>query len=100
MRFLWLGLYWLILVSFGLIVTLFVFAIPYSIVNYVQGGLPEVKSWLIHIRTEGNLEQMMKGQDYWTWQRLLIPYACYLAAGIILWLFIRSLRTKLYPNKN
>jgi hypothetical protein len=46
-------LYWIVTIPYTLIIAFFAIGTPYCAVAFVQGGLPRVKSWLIHIQIEG-----------------------------------------------
>jgi hypothetical protein len=88
------ALYWIFTVPYVLILTVFAIAIPYATIDFIRGGLPEVKRWQIHLRVEGMPTEWSHGPGYWTWSRILIPYLCYFAAGIALWAIRRFLRSK------
>jgi hypothetical protein len=84
-------LYWVVTIPYALIIALFAIAIPYCVVAFIQGGLPRVKSRLIHIQIEGTM-YWNKADDYWTWAHALRPILIYTACGIALWAVRRRLR--------
>ena len=93
MRFVLRVLYWIVTIPYALIIAFFALGTPYCAVAFIQGGLPRVKSWLIHIQIEGRpIEYWNKADDYWTWAHALRPILIYTACGIALWAVRRRLR--------
>jgi hypothetical protein len=92
MRFVLRVLYWIVTIPFALLIALFAIGIPYCAVAFIQGGLPRVKSWLIHIQIEGDPDRSWsKANDYWTWHHTLRPILILTVCGIALWAVRRLL---------
>jgi hypothetical protein len=92
MRFVLRVLYWIVTIPYALIIAFFAIGIPYCAVAFIQGGLPRVKSWLIHIQIEGRPIMYWKADDYWTWPHTLRPILILTVCGIALWAGRRRLR--------
>lgn len=83
MRLAWRTLYWIVTIAYALTIAFFAIAIPYCVVNFIRGGMPWVKAWLIHIQIEGCADCWR--EDNWTWPHVLKPIINYAALGIALW---------------
>lgn len=75
----------------ALIIAFFTIATPYCAVVFLQGGLPRVKSLLIHVQIEGRLN-WNEANDYWTWPHTLRPILILTVIGIAFWAVRRRLR--------
>ena len=65
-------LYWIVTIAYALIIAFFALGAPFCIVAFIQGGLPQVKSWLVHVQIEGRpIGYWNKADDYWTWPHTL-----------------------------
>ena len=92
MRRTWRILYWIITIPYALTIAFFAMAIPYCIVNFIRGGLPWVKAWLIHIQIEGCADCWTK--DYWPWPLVLRPILLAGGLALALWTARRLLRRR------
>jgi hypothetical protein len=90
MRLAWRVLYWIVTILYALTLTFFAIAIPYCVANFIRGGMPWVKGWLIHIQIEGRVDSWR--EDDWTWPHILRPVLVCAALGIALWTARRLLR--------
>jgi hypothetical protein len=91
-RFVFHLLYWVVTIPYALIVVFFAIGISSCVVAFIQGGLPRVKSWLIHIQIEGGpIMYWNKTDDYWTWPHTLRPILICAVWGIALWAVRRRL---------
>jgi len=86
----WRVLYWVVTIPYGLTLAFFVIAIPYCVANFIRGGMPAVKGWLIHIQIEGRVDSWR--EDDWTWPHILKPVLVFAALSISLWIARRVLR--------
>jgi hypothetical protein len=89
------ALYWIVTIPYALIIAFFAIATPYCAVVFLQGGLPRVKSWLIHVQIEGRLN-WNESDDYWTWPHTLRPILILTVLGIALWAVRRRLRSPIF----
>jgi hypothetical protein len=87
---------WIVTIPYALIIAFFAIGLPYCAVAFVQGGLPRVKSCLIHIQIEGRpIMYWNEANDYWTWPHALRPILILCALGIALWAVRLRLRRSL-----